>query len=112
MTVNREVVSIAPPQRYGKREAVQLRERPEELRLEPLEGLRPVVELRPDPAAEVVDRVVAAPQDPVVGGEPEVVELVVPVAQALAPLPADRRALVGRQRIGHEDVVVDRHEQR
>ena len=54
---------------------------------------RSLVELRRDPAAEVVDRVVAAPQDPVVGGEPEVVELVVRVGQALAPRPADRLPL-------------------
>ena len=93
--MNREVVSIAPPQRYGKREPVELRERPEELGLEPLERLRSSVELGPDAAAAVVDRVVAAPQDPVVGGQPEVVELVVRVRQALAPPPADRLALVG-----------------
>ena len=59
---------------------------------------------------EVVDRVVAAPQDPVVGREPEVVELVVRVRQALAARPADRRALLRGQRLGHEHVVVDRHE--
>ena len=39
-------------------------------------------------------------------------ELVVRVGQALAPFPADRRALLRRQRLRHEDVVVDRHEQR
>ena len=36
-----------------------------------------------DLTTEVVDRVVTAPQDPVVGGEAEVVELVRAVADAL-----------------------------
>ena len=55
---------------------------------------------------------IAAPQDPVVGGQPEVVELVARVGHALAAAPADRRALRRRQRLRHQDVVVDRHEQR
>ena len=87
----RRVDRAAPA--VGEVEAVELREGPEELGLQLLEGRRAPVELRPDPAPEVVDGVVAAPQDPVVGGQPEVVELVVGVGQALAPLPADRRAL-------------------
>ena len=41
--------------------------------------------------AEVVDRVVAAPQDPVVRGQPVVVELVGHVVEALSPAPADGR---------------------
>ena len=56
-----------------------MREGPEELRLELVERRGPVVSAGADTAAEVVDRVVAAPQDPVVGGQPEVVELVVRV---------------------------------
>ena len=91
-------------------ESVELRERPEELRLQLLERGRSPVKLRTDLTAEVVDRVVAAPQDPVVGREAEVVELVVRVRQALATGPADRAALVGRQRLRDEDVVVDGHE--
>ena len=42
-----------------------------------------------DPPAEVVDRVVAAPEDPVVRGEPVVVELVAGVVDAL-PVAASR----------------------
>ena len=45
-----------------------------------------------DRVAGVVDRVVAAPQDPVVGRLPEVVELVARVGHALAAGPADRVA--------------------
>ena len=43
---------------------------------------------RPDAVAAVVDRVVAAPQDAVVGRQAEVVELVVRVGQALAAVPS------------------------
>ena len=60
-------------------------------------------------AAVVVDRVVAAEQDPVVAAQPEVVELVREVADALPVAPADVVELVVRERLGHEHVVVDRH---
>jgi hypothetical protein len=60
-------------------------------------------------AAEVVDRVVAAEQDPVVGAQTVVVELVRAVGEALAVLPADRVVLLRRQRLGHQRVVVDGH---
>jgi hypothetical protein len=40
------------------------------------EGGRALVAVGPDVATVVIDRVVAAPQDAVVGGEPVVVELV------------------------------------
>ena len=66
-----------------------------------VERRRPRVVGGPDAVARVVDRVVAAPQDPVVGRQPEVVELVARVRHALAPRPADRRPLVRRQRLGH-----------
>ena len=69
-----------------------------------------LVALRADAAAEVVDRVVAAPEDPVVVGLAVVVELVGEVGEALAPAPADRVALRRRQRLGDEHVVVDRHD--
>ena len=69
-----------------------------------------VVELGADRAAVAVDGVVAAPQDPVVGCQPVVVELVGHVADALAPRqPIDSR-LVGVERLGHERVVVDRRD--
>ena len=42
------------------------------------------------------------------GGEPVVVELVAGVADPLSARPADRRQLVGGERLGHEHVVVHR----
>jgi hypothetical protein len=51
----------------------QLRERGEEVLGEQRERRRPSFQLGSDRAAEVVDRVVAAPHDPVVGGQPIVV---------------------------------------
>ncbi len=73
----------------GERQTVELGEGAEELGGQLVERLRSTVELRGDAAAVVVDGVVAAPQDPVVGREPEIVELVVRVGQALATAPAD-----------------------
>ena len=110
--MNREVVSIAPPQRYGKAIPSSCGNARRNWASSRLERGFPPVELRSDPAAAMVDRVVPAPQDPVVGREPEVVELVVRVGQSLPPLPPDRRALSRRQRLGHERVVVDGHERR
>ena len=49
------------------------------------------VERGADRAAVAVDGVPAALEDPVVGGQAVVVELVAAVADALAPPPADRR---------------------
>ena len=60
-------------------------------------------------SAVVVHGVVAAEQDASVSGLAEVVELVGEVAQALPVIPADRRALVGAERLGHQHVVVDGH---
>jgi len=65
------------------------------------------VQLWRDPVAVVVDRVVAAPQDPVVRAEPVVVELVRAVADALTVAPADLGELGVGQGLGHEYVVVD-----
>jgi hypothetical protein len=55
-----------------------------------------------DPAAVEVDGVVSAPQDPVVPGQPEVVELVAQVGGAAAVLPAQARQLRRGQRLGHQ----------
>ena len=60
--------------------------------------------------AALVDRVVAAEQDPAVVGAAVVVELVAHVADALAAGPPDRVPLRGRERLGDDDVVVDRHD--
>ncbi len=94
--------------RVREADALQLREAGEEVPGELGVRLRAVVVLGTDPAAVRVDRVVAAPQDAVVGGEAEVVELVRRVAEALSVLPADRGELVGGERLRHQGVVVDR----
>jgi hypothetical protein len=93
----------------GEAQAVELRERLEEVLGEDPRGGRPLVVAGPDVPAVVVDRVVAAPQDPVVRGHPVVVELVGQVADPLPVPPADAAELARRQRLGDQDVVVHRH---
>jgi hypothetical protein len=78
---------------------------------EEVERLRAAVEPVVDTVAEVVDRVVAAEQQPPVGGQAVVVEAVAAVGDPLPVLPAQRAAPVGAQRLGHEDVVVDRRDE-
>jgi hypothetical protein len=68
-----------------------------ELGLEPGERGWAYIELWRHATPAMVDGVVSTPQDPVVGRQSEVVELVVGIGQALASLPADRSALVRRQ---------------
>ena len=75
------------------------------------EGLVALLVLRLDLAAVVVDRVVATPENAVVVGQPVVVELVGRVADALPVVPADGGQLLGGERLGHQRVVVDRHEE-
>ena len=58
----------------------------------------------------MVDGVVTAPQDPVVRGQPVVVELVAQVADALPVPPPDRGELRRAERLGHQHVVIDRHD--
>ena len=101
-------VSIAPPQRCVKRMPLELRERLDEVLGEHAERLVALVEVPADAVAPVVDRVVAAVEDAVVGRQPEVVELVAAVGQPLAVGPAERGELRRRERLGHEHVVVDR----
>ena len=91
-------------------QALELRERREEVLRELGERRLVVVELRADRPAVAVDRVVAAPQDPAVGGQPVVVELVADVADALPAGPADRGAHALVERLGHQRVVVDRRD--
>ena len=71
-------------------QARELRKRREELLRQQLERRRAQVVGRLDLPAEVVDRVVPAPEDPVVVGQPVVVELVGAVADPLPVSPADR----------------------
>ncbi len=95
----------------GMREthAGKLRETREELFREFQERLRALVEIGVQLSPVRIDRVVSAPQDPVVRGKPEVMELIGTVTEPLAPLPADRFQLRGGERLGHQRVVVDRH---
>src|SRR5207237_4598747 len=81
--IDRTAPAMAEP------DAFQLRKRAEEVPGERGEGSRALIVGPADVAAEVVDGVVAAPQDPVVGGQPVVMELVTRVADALPVLPAD-----------------------
>ena len=57
--------------------------------------------------AEVVDGVVAAPEDPVIGRAPVIVELIASIGHALGFGPADFGELARGQRLGDEHVVVD-----
>ena len=59
-----------------------------------------------DGPAEAIDRVQPAPEDAIVRGQSVVVELVRPLADSLASLPADRGALRRVERLAHQRVVV------
>ncbi len=63
-----------------------------------------------DPVAAVVGRFAGAPQDPIVGRQSVILEEGADVGDPLPALPADRRHLSGRQRLAHQDVVVQRQE--
>ena len=89
---------------------LELREGREEVLGQPVERRRALVALGRHAAGEVVDRVVAAPEDPAVVGLAVVVEQVRDVGESLPAVPADRRALLRRQRLGHQHVVVDGHD--
>ena len=83
-------VSIAPPQRWVKRVPSSCGNVWKKCWASVANVGVVLVVARADRAAVAVDRVPAAVQDPVVGGQPVVVELVAAVADALAVLPADR----------------------
>ena len=91
---------------------VELREGGEEVACELVEGGAALLELDVDAVAEVVDGVVAAPENPRVGGQTVVVKLIAAVADALSMRPADRCQLRGRQWLGDEHVVVDGEDER
>jgi hypothetical protein len=61
-------------------QSLELRERGEELLSQCGVGGQPLILLGTDPVAEVVDDVISAPQDPVVGREPVIVELIAEVS--------------------------------
>src|SRR4029453_19027841 len=90
-------------------QSLELRERGEELLGQCGVCGQPLILLGTDPVAEVVYDVVSAPQDPVVGRKPVVVELIAEISQALPALPADGVLLLRREGFGDQDIVVDRH---
>ena len=61
-----------------------------------------------DPVVEVVGGVVAAPQNPIIGRQPVVVEHVRHIPQTLTLNPAHGGHLLSRERLGHQHMVVDR----
>ena len=93
----------------GEPDIGELREGDEEVRGEPAEGLRAVLMAGIHPAAEVIDGVVSTPQDPVVRGQPVIVELVGAVPDSLACSPADAVQLGVGEWFGAQDVVVNRN---
>ena len=58
--------------------------------------------------AKVIDGVVAAPEDPVIGCPAVIVELIAGISHALGLSPADGAELSSRERFGDEHMVVDR----
>ncbi len=103
---------MTPAQRWREPDPLELREEVEEVvREQAVRGVGLLVR-RVDAAREVVVRVVAAEEHPIVERPSVVVELVAGVGQSLAALPADRVELRRRQGLGHEDVVVDREHPR
>src|SRR5580692_1462463 len=93
-------------------EPLELREGGEEVAGKLVEGPRALFELETDAIPEVVDGVVAAPENSRVRGEPVVVELVAAVADALPVCPADGRPLRAREWFGDEHIVVHRKGER
>ena len=85
-------VSIAPPQRWVKRRPSSCGKVWKKCWASVANVGVVLVVARADRAAEAVDRVPAAVEDAVVGGQAVVVELVAAVADALAVLPSRSRA--------------------
>ena len=111
---NRVEVSITPPHMWVNLTPFELEGLAKKCRLSLSQRLRATRKvLRSSTvAALVVDGVVPTPQDPVVGAQPVVVELVAEVAQIpCRPFhPIDVHLLVA-QRFGHEYVVPDRDDE-
>ena len=103
---------MTPPQAWVNRSPSSCGEGLEEVLGQPQERLRVALQPVVGAAAEVVDGVVAAPEDPPVVGDPVVVEEVAGVGDAVPVGPADGRALGLGERLGHQRVVPDRHDVR
>ena len=87
---NREQVSMMPPQAWVNRSPSSCGEGLEEVLGQPQERLRVAVQPVVGAPAVVVDRVVAAPEDPPVVGHPVVVEQVAGVGRRRAGRPSRR----------------------
>lgn len=97
-----------PAPRVADADPPELGKGREQVRREPLERRGPDVSSPAEAVAVVPDGIVATEQDPVVGRQTVVVELVPRVGETFATVPGQRRALRRRERLGREDVVVDR----
>ena len=73
---------MAPPHRWVNSKTSQLREGLEEVFGQCSEGGRSLIEFGIQAVAEVINRVVTAPQDPAVRRQPVVVELITRVTNA------------------------------
>ncbi len=98
-----------PAPGVGEAGAPQHREQVEQRRVQRGEHPVVVVELRPDPRAEVVRRPAAAEDQPVVGGPLAVDDQVPVVAERLTVPQPDLVPDRLRQRLGGDDQGVDRH---
>src|SRR5919197_1140968 len=92
----------------GEPYALELGEHLEELSRQHRVRRLAALELRPNVVAEVVDRVIAAPEDPVVPRQAEVVKLVAQLEDPLPIPPPDTAQSLGSKRFGDEYVVVHR----
>ncbi|MNI17268.1 hypothetical protein D3C73_706330 [compost metagenome] len=61
-------------------------------------------------AAEVIDRVIAAPENAVILGLAQVMKLIAAVGDAVAPDPANGAQLLVVQRLGCQGIVIDRND--
>ena len=89
-------------------ETLELREGFEEVAGQEFVAFRALFVVRTHAVVPVVVRVVAAPQNAIVGRESVVVELIAGISEPFATRPADVGHLCSREGLGHQDVVVHR----
>ena len=76
---------------------------------EAFKALRALLMTGLDASAEMINGIVAAPENSIVGGQPVVVKLVGLIAEPLTILPAKGGELIAAEGFGHEHVVPDRN---
>ena len=87
--------------------ATQLWESCKEVLCQSTEGLAIDIVLRPKPIAAVIDRVKSTPQNSPITRAAVIVELVASIVDSREVVPADVSMLLGSERLGHQDVVID-----